>query len=135
MLRKKSFHIASSIEVLGLLDAICPARFTSASATFGTLARSQRTRVNDPLLKAGYIVRKNGCVDGFSDAVVMGFCEPDQNGDVWVKMGRPYSYVNCVGTTGPTLLTGQEIYEIMYDSLMIEIIDGTMHIVPTDMTR
>jgi hypothetical protein len=40
----------------------------------------------------------------FGDAVILGFDDFGQ-----VKLSRPYAYVSCAGTTGPTTLMGYEV--------------------------
>lgn len=43
----------------------------------------------------------------WSDNLVLGISE---DGDV--RLGRPYAYASCVGTTGPGILLGSEVYHV-----------------------
>lgn len=56
--------------------------------------------------KAGDVVRMNDWINGFADAVILGF---DKDGNS--KLARPYLYASSVGTTGPSALTGHEIID------------------------
>ena len=58
----------------------------------------------DAPLKAGDIVRMNNG-SPFMDCLILGF-----SSDGYTRLARPYAYASCVGTTGPTALTGVEIF-------------------------
>ena len=61
--------------------------------------------------RAGDVVR---VFDGpFGDGVILGF---DAEGNA--KIGRPYAYASCVGTTGPSVLLGSET--IVYTPTLLE---------------
>lgn len=45
--------------------------------------------------------------------VILGFSADGKE----VKLARPYAYASCVGSTGPTVLLGSEVYTLPLDAL------------------
>ena len=69
--------------------------------------------------RAGDVVRpKDGAEYAFADCVVLGFSRPDKFNDVYVKLGRPYCYASCVGTTCAGTLSGVEEYTMSAKQLV-----------------
>jgi len=69
---------------------------------------------------AGQVTRVHKGEDAFSDCLILGFSAPDQYGDVYVKLGRPYAYAICVGTISPSVLTGIEEFVMHANKLKHE---------------
>jgi hypothetical protein len=63
-------------------------------------------------------VWRHSTIEAFGDHLVLGMSDKDRNGDVWVRLARPYAYASCVGTTGPTVLTGSETYDVSLKTLI-----------------
>lgn len=76
--------------------------------------------------RAGDVIRHQGHIrtvetlDAFSDCIILGFSEPNVHGDVFVKLARPFCYATCVGTTGPSVVTGVEKIEMPITTLTSE---------------
>ena len=66
---------------------------------------------------AGDVIRPNGAHSAFADCLILGFSNKDKHGDVYVKLARPYAYASSVGTVGPTVLQGVEVFEITVTKL------------------
>ena len=66
--------------------------------------------------RAGDVVT-DGDKHAFCHTIILGFSGPTEFGHHYVKMGRPYAYASCVGTTGPGVLTGVEEYEMPISKL------------------
>lgn len=66
--------------------------------------------------RAGDVVT-DGDKHAFCHTLILGFSEPTEWGDIFVKMGRPYAYASCVGTTGPGVLTGVEEFSMSVSKL------------------
>lgn len=67
--------------------------------------------------QAGEVVRPAGNPGRWSDCIILGFSHPTKFGDVFVKLARPHCYASCIGTTGPTVLTGTEVFSITLTQL------------------
>jgi len=77
---------------------------------------------DDGTYRAGDVISNAvGGNDPWSQCIILGFSDPKQhNGDVYVKLARPYAYASCVGTTGPSVLTGVETFEMSASKLVFE---------------
>ena len=62
--------------------------------------------------RAGEVLRGTNDEYPFCHCIILGFTAIDEHGDVYVKLGRPYAYATCVGTTSPGVLTGVEEFAI-----------------------
>ena len=92
-------------------------RITYAHTVLKTRTADGKVR----LLQAGDVVRQGNPDQrfAFSDCIVLGFSDPAKNkGDVYVKLGRPFAYASCIGTTGPSVLTGVEEFEVTLKYLL-----------------
>ena len=65
--------------------------------------------------QAGDVV--TGGLEAWSNAIILGFSSEDEYGHVYVKLARPYAYASCIGTTGPTVMTGTEVYNASVTTL------------------
>jgi hypothetical protein len=68
--------------------------------------------------QAGQVLRPKRDPYPFSDMIILGFSNPTKHGDVFVKVGRPYVYVSCIGTTGPTTLSGVETFTLTVSQMV-----------------
>lgn len=68
-------------------------------------------------IQSGCIVRMKGTeVAPFSDCIVQKI-ENVLNVNHRITLSRPYAFVSGVGTTSPTVLLGQETFEVDFDRL------------------
>ena len=72
--------------------------------------------------RAGDVIRSSfGGEFPWCQCIILGFSDPKQhNGDVYVKVARPYAYATCVGTSVPGVLTGVEHFELPASKLAFE---------------
>ena len=78
-------------------------------------------KTDQGIYRAGDVLRNAaGQNDPWSQCIILGFSSPDKHGDVYVKLGRPYAYASCVGTTSPGVLTGVEEFAIPASKLKFE---------------
>ncbi len=75
---------------------------------------------NERTYRAGDVVRVEKAHDAWSDCLILGFSEPSNYGDVYVRLSRPYAYVSCVGTICPGVLLGAEEFSISASKLVEE---------------
>ena len=54
----------------------------------------------------------------FGTSIILGFTSPDEHGDVWIKLARPYAYASGVGTLCPGVLLAAEVIEITTTKLL-----------------
>lgn len=87
----------------------------------GTTLNTRNAAGDEVTYQAGDVIRIFAdSNDPFSDCIILGFSQPDKHGDVYVKLARPYAYASSIGTTGPTVLTGAEVFEMPASKLRFE---------------
>ena len=69
--------------------------------------------VNGQIYNAGDVLRVLSAGRPFDSAVILGF----DDHYAMVRLARPYAVASNVGTTGPNVMTGVEVYDIYVSSL------------------
>ena len=78
------------------------------------------------IYRSGDVVNLSN-VPAFGDTLILGFSEPDQFGDIYVKLARPMAHATCVGTTSPSVALSVEVFEMTIEKLILcgpAIVDG-----------
>ena len=93
----------------------------SKTPTYGTEALT----VDGYTWRAGDLVCPRNCGVGFNTHMVLGFGKSEFNWgsprgietNWYARLARPYGVGNCIGTTGPGMLTTAEVYEVSIQTL------------------
>lgn len=90
--------------------------------TYACTVLKTKDRNGKPITyQAGDVLRRGAGQDSaWSDCIILGFSDPTRYGDVYVKLGRPYAYAHCIGTTSPGILMGSEVFTIEASKLQFE---------------